>query len=159
MWEISFSLLYLTLLTSCIIGRFLCCHQLYLIIYLIWIKTIKRLLCFTVKMTCELCDWRERMQYANILLFSFKQRQYNPHFCSKHRSKGVSFVGRAGGNSKLLLYTCSTVVDLHREPKVFAIFSLQFWKTWNLWRKIMCDLFNVEIKIETLEWSKTMPKV
>ena len=31
---ISFSLLYLTLLTLCIIGLFLCCHLLYLIIYL-----------------------------------------------------------------------------------------------------------------------------
>ena len=31
----SFSLLYLTLVTSCIIGPFLCCHLLYLIIYLV----------------------------------------------------------------------------------------------------------------------------
>ena len=33
--KILFSLLYLTLVTSCIIGPFLCCHLLYLIIYLI----------------------------------------------------------------------------------------------------------------------------
>ena len=32
--KISFSLLYLTLVTSCIIDPFLCCHLLYLIIYL-----------------------------------------------------------------------------------------------------------------------------
>ena len=32
---ISFSVLYLTLVTSCIIGLFLCCHILYLIIYLL----------------------------------------------------------------------------------------------------------------------------
>ena len=32
--KLSPSLLYLTLVTSCIIGSFLCCHLLYLIIYL-----------------------------------------------------------------------------------------------------------------------------
>ena len=36
--KISFSLLYLTLVMSCIIGPFLCCHLLYLIIYLVKTK-------------------------------------------------------------------------------------------------------------------------
>ena len=39
--KISFSLLYLTLVTSCIIDPFLCCHLLYLIIYLVMVVPLR----------------------------------------------------------------------------------------------------------------------
>ncbi len=46
------------------------------------------------------------------------------------------------------IYTISTVVDLHREPKVFAIFNLQCWKTWrtNCWENCpwTCLLWKAE---------------
>ena len=55
--KILFSLLYLTLVTSCIIGPFLCCHLLYLIIYLTEIKNkFVFFLLYSLK-TCKCLQW------------------------------------------------------------------------------------------------------
>ena len=51
--KIPFFLLYLTLVTSCITGPFLCCHLLYLIIYLIIIKYLFRTHNSTIKTTID----------------------------------------------------------------------------------------------------------